>query len=106
MGKAIAYLNNHWEAFTLFLRIPGVPLSNNAAERLIKTAALNRKNAYFYRNEIGAKIGDILMSVIETCILNAVNPWNYLIDIQINQETIRKNPLEWVPWNYEVTSKK
>lgn len=30
MGKAIAYLNNHWEELTLFLRMPGVPLDNNA----------------------------------------------------------------------------
>ncbi len=29
MGKAIAYLNNQLEAFTLFLRVPGVPLTNN-----------------------------------------------------------------------------
>jgi hypothetical protein len=37
LGKAIAYLNNHWEAFTLFLRVPGVPLTNNENEKLIIT---------------------------------------------------------------------
>ena len=35
MGKSIAYLNNHWEGLTLFLRMPGVPIDNNATERLI-----------------------------------------------------------------------
>jgi len=75
LGKAIAYLNNHWEAFTLFLRVPGVPLTNNDCERLIKKAVLNRKNAYFFKNETGAKIADILMSVMETCVLNNVNPF-------------------------------
>ena len=101
MGKTISYLNNHWEAFTLFLRIPGVPLTNNDAERLIKRAVLNRKNAYFFRNETGAKIGDILMSIMETCVLNNVNPYNFLIAIQKYQEDVRKHPLAWMPWLYE-----
>ncbi len=43
LGKAIAYFNNHWEGLTLFLRVPGVPLTNNDTERLIKKAVLNRK---------------------------------------------------------------
>lgn len=101
MGKAIAYLNNHWEGLTLFLRMPGVPIDNNATERLIKRSVLNRKNAYFYRNETGAKIGDILMSVIETCVLNGANPWDYLVEIQKHQKDVRKNPARWVPWIYE-----
>lgn len=101
LGKAIAYLNRHWDAFTLFLRIPGVPLSNNVAERLIKRAVLNRKNAYFFRNETGAKIADILMSVMETCVLNEVNPYNFLIAIQQYQDDVRRNPMLWLPWVYE-----
>jgi transposase len=101
MGKAIAYLNNHWEELTLFLRMPGVPIDNNSTERLLKRAVLNRKNAYFYRNEIGAKIGDILMSVMETCVQNGANPWEYLVAIQKYQKDVRKNPSLWVPWSYE-----
>lgn len=101
MGKAIAYLNNHWGGLTLFLRMPGVPIDNNATERLLKRAVLNRKNAYFYRNETGAKIGDILMSVMETCVQNGANPWEYLVAIQKYQKDVWKNPALWVPWGYE-----
>ncbi len=106
MGKAINYFNNHWEELTLFLRMPGVPIDNNATERLIKQSVRNRKNAYFYRNETGAKIGDILMSVIETCVLNDANPWEYLVAIQEYQQDVRKNPALWVPWIYEKRLKK
>ena len=105
MGKAIAYLNNHWEAFTLFLRVPGVPLTNNDYERLIKKAVLNRKNACFFKNETGAKIADILMSVMETCVLNNVNPYNFLIAIQKHSEDVFKNPRLWLPWIYEARLK-
>lgn len=101
LGKAIAYLNNHWDAFTLFLQVPGVPLTNNDAERLIKRAVLNRKNAYFFKNETGAKIADILMSFMETCILNKKNPYDYLIAVQQYQADVRKNPQLWLPWVYE-----
>jgi len=101
MGKAIAYLKNHWEGFNLFLSVPGVPLTNNVAERIIKRAVLNRKNSYFFRNETGAKIADILMSIMETCVLNHVNPYNYLIAIQQYQQDVRQNPELWLPWVYE-----
>lgn len=100
LGKAIAYMNNHWEGFTLFLRKPGVPIDNNSDERLMKRAILNRKNGLFFKTENGAFIGDILLSCIETCQLNDINPYKYLIAIQTYEEKVRKNPSEWLPWNY------
>ena len=88
MGKAIAYMKNHWTGLTLFLKEAGVPLTNNDLERLLKRSVLNRKNAYFYRTEEGARIGDILMSTIETCVMNEINPWKYLLAIQEHQEKV------------------
>lgn len=99
-GKAVQYLKNHWEGLTLFLHIPGVPISNNDNERQLKRVVLNRKNAYFFKNETGAKIADILMSVIETCSLNEINPYKYFIAIQENAAKVLKNPKAWLPWNY------
>ena len=100
LGNAIKYLNKHKEELTLFLREPGVPLTNNANERLIKRSVLNRKNAYFFKTEAGAKIADVLMSTIETCSLNGINPYSYLVDIQKNREAVLACPSEWLPWNY------
>lgn len=105
LGKAIAYLNNHWEAFTLFLRVAGVPLTNNDTERLLKRSVLNRKNAYFFKNETGAKIADILMSFMETCVLNNVNPYDYLFAVQQYQSDVRQDPQLWLPWLYETRLK-
>ena len=67
LGKAIKYFLRHYEKLTLFLRVPGVPLDNNVVERLLKTAILNRKNSYFYKTQFGALVGDVMMSLIETC---------------------------------------
>ena len=99
-GKAISYFENHWEGLTLFFRMPGVPLSNNDDERLMKRAVLNRKNAYFFKNEVGAKIADILMSVIETCVFNKINPYSYLLTIQKHSDQVMNEPESWLPWLY------
>lgn len=106
LGKAIKYMLNHWEGFTLFLRKPGTPLDNNACERLMKRAVLNRKNGLFFKTEFGAYIGDILLSCIETCQLNKINPYHYLVAAQTYQDEIIKNPSAWLPWNYEDTISK
>jgi transposase len=84
----------------LFLRIPDVSISNNDDERLMKRAVLNRKNAYFFKNQIGAKIADIQMSIIETCVLNQVNPYNYFLVLQQNTLKVLDDPKNWLPWAY------
>jgi hypothetical protein len=47
IGKAIAYLLNHWEKLTRFLRVPKAPLDNTICERALKRAVLNRNYAQF-----------------------------------------------------------
>jgi len=103
LGKAINYMCNHWEEFTLFLRKPGVPIDNNADERLMKRAVLNRKNGLFFKTQFGAYVGDILLSVIETCQLNKINPYHYLTAAQTYKDEIKEDPSQWLPWNYETT---
>jgi len=101
LGKAIAYMLKHWDALTLFLRAPGAPLDNNLCERVLKKAILNRKNSLFYKTEHGAFIGDMFMSLIDSCNLQKVNPFDYLTALQKNASEVFKNPRNWLPWNYQ-----
>jgi transposase len=103
LGKAISYLLNHWEKLTLFLKQPGAPIDNNIAERALKKAILNRKNALFYRTANGALVGDLFMSLIHTCELNGVNAFDYLTELLRHFEDLKQNPSEWMPWNYRDT---
>lgn len=103
LGKAISYLLNHWKKLTLFLVQPGAPLDNNIVERALKKAILNRKNALFYRTLNGAGVGDLFMSLIHTCELNGVNPFDYLTELLRHAEELKKSPSEWMPWNYRET---
>jgi transposase len=103
LGQVINYMQNHWQKLTGFLRIEGAPLDNNCLEQALKVAILNRKNAYFYKTENGAHVGDVLMSLIETCRKAKVNPFEYLTMLQKNAIDVLKNPGKWLPWNYKET---
>jgi transposase len=100
LGKAIAYMLKHWNPLTLFLRVPGAPLDNNLCERLLKKAILHRKNSLFFQTQHGAFIGDIFMSLIHTCNLGGINPFDYLVSLQKHSSKVFKNPGNWMPWNY------
>jgi len=100
LGKAISYLLRHWPELTLFLRQAGAPLDNNIAERMLKKAILHRKNALFYKTMNGARVGDLFMSLIHTCELNKVNPFDYLTALLRHPAELSVCPAEWMPWNY------
>ena len=100
LGEAIGYMLRHWQKLTLFLRQPGAPLDNNVCERALKKAILHRKNACFYKTLNGARVGDLFMSLIHTCELNKVNPFDYLTQLQKHLDTATSSPANWMPWNY------
>ena len=97
LGKAILYLLRHWPELTLFLRQAGAPLDNNIAERMLKKAILHRKNALFYKTMNGARVGDLFMSLIHTCELNKVNPFDYLTALLRHTAELSVCPAEWMP---------
>ena len=101
LGQAITYLVNHWARLTLFLRQPRAPLDNNLCERALKKAILHRKNALFYKTSNGAHVGDLFMSLIHTCELEGVNPFQYLTALQRHADALEPNPTAWLPWNYQ-----
>lgn len=103
LGQAMKYMLKHWVPLTLFLRKAGAPLDNNICERALKKAVLHRKNALFYRTMNGAQVGDLYMSLIHTCELNEVNPFDYMTELQRHAGELRKDPTAWMPWNYQET---
>ena len=103
LGEAISYMQKHWQKLTLFLREPGAPLDNNICERALKKAIMHRKNAYFYKTEKGARVGDLFMSLIHTCELCHENPFDYLTELQKHTLLLATAPKDWMPWNYKET---
>lgn len=103
MGQAVNYMVKRWDKMTLFLRKPGAAIDNNICERVLKMAISHRKNSMFYKTEHGAEVGDIYMTLIHTAILNGVNPFDYLTELQRNAKAVAESPDDWLPWNYRDT---
>ncbi len=101
LGQAITHVLKHWVPLTLFLRQAGAPLDNNIVERSLKKAILHRKNALFYKTPNGAHVGDLFMSLIHTCELEGVNPFQYLTALQRHADALAVDPTAWLPWTYQ-----
>ena len=43
------------------------------------------------------------MSLIHTCELNKVDPFDYLTQLQVHADELAREPSEWMPWNYRDT---
>lgn len=100
LGKALRYLIRHWNELTLFLRKAGAPLDNNLCEQVLKRAILHRKGSMFFKTVSGAEVGDIYMSLIHTCRLCDVNPFDYLNALQKRAQEVIDAPQRWLPWNF------
>jgi len=67
---------------------------------------LRRKNSLFYKTLNGAEVGDLYMSLIHTCELNDVNPFDYLTELQRHTQELSAKPAGWMPWNYRTALKR
>jgi len=43
----------------------------------------------------------MFMSLIHTCNLVRVNPFDYLVTLIKNSSALFKDPSKWLPWNYK-----
>ena len=56
-----------------------------------------------YKTERGAEVGDLFMSLIHTCRLNDVNPFDYLLALARHHQEVAEHPEAWLPWIYRTT---
>jgi transposase len=103
IGKAITYTMNQWKRLEQFLHDGRIEISNNLIENLIRPLALGRKNWMFAGSEEGARRLAIIYSILATCRLNDVNPFDYLCHVL--EELPKRNandiedllPMNWKP---------
>ena len=100
LGKAIGYMQKHWETLTRFLSVPGAPLDNNLAERALKLFIRQRNNSLFYKSTHSAYIASVLTSLIATCLYAGINAVEYLVALQEHRAAVWANPAAWLPWAY------
>ena len=58
-----------------------VPIDTNHLERALRVIPMGRKAWMFCWTELGAKHVGIMQSLIVTCRLHEIDPYNYLVDV-------------------------
>ena len=103
LGKDLQYFINHYKELAAFCYVENAPIDNNTSERMLKGIIRYRKNSYFFKNDIGAKVADILTTILFTAELNGLKSIDYLYHLLKYREHWKKNPEEWLPWNIQKT---
>lgn len=81
LGDAITYLNNQWQPLCHYADTGFVPSHNNASENGLRPAVLGRRNWLFAGSVQGGRTAAIWMSIIQTCRLHEIDPFEYLKDV-------------------------
>jgi transposase len=105
MGSAITYAIKQRTTLEQFLDDPNLRLDNNIAERALRIVALGRKNSMFSGSTEHAQNLAMLHTIIATCRLHEVNPYDYIRDMLI---AIQDHPAariaELMPWHWRPPS--
>jgi transposase len=104
-AKAIDYMLKRWGAFTHFLDDGRICLTNNAAERALRSVALGRKAWLFAGSERGGERAALMYTLLQTAKLNAVDPRAWLANVlaRINDHPINRIE-DLLPWNWAAAS--
>ncbi len=80
-GSAVGYALNHIDSIMIYLEDGRLEIDNNRAERAIKPFVIGRKNWLFSNTPNGANSSAVLYSIVQTAILNNLNPYKYIAHI-------------------------
>jgi transposase len=81
LTKALGYALERRSGLAFYLTDPAVPIDTNHIERALRPIPMGRKAWLFCWTELGAKTIGILQSLITTCRLHRIDPYDYLVDV-------------------------
>jgi transposase len=104
VAKAFSYMLRRVDVFTRFLHDGRICLSNNAAERALRGIALGRKSWLFAGSDRGGERAAVMLTLIQTAMLNDVDPQAWLADVLARIADHKINDLAaLLPWNWRST---
>jgi transposase len=87
LGEAVRYLTNQWAALQRFVDDGRVAIDNNRAENMLRIVAVGRKNWLFAGSFEGARRAALLYSLVQSCKLMDIPPFDYLKDVLLRIAT-------------------
>lgn len=79
--KALGYATNQEAELRRILESGDLPLDNTRAERALRKIVVGRKNWMFYGSDTHAEAAAAIFSVIASCRLHGLDPFQYLEDV-------------------------
>jgi transposase len=80
-AQAINYFVKNFAGLTRFLDFDKLPIDNNHQERLLRKSVVGRKTWLGTHSRRGAETAAKLMTIVETCHLNRINPREYVAQV-------------------------
>ena len=87
LGDAVRYLTNQWTALQRFVDDGRLAIDNNRAENQLRVVAVGRKNWLFAGSLEGARRAALLYSIVQSCKLVDIPPFEYLKDVLVRLAT-------------------
>jgi transposase len=87
LGDALRYLSNQWVALQRYVDDGRLAADNNRAENQLRVVAVGRKNWLFAGSLEGARRAALLYSLVQSCKLVDVPPFDYLRDVLLRVAT-------------------
>jgi transposase len=103
----IDYMLRRWSDFARFAEDGRICLTNNAAERSLRSLALGRKAWLFAGSDRGAERTAVMITLMMTARLNDIDPLAWLADViaRLQDHPAKRIP-ELLPWNWTPTQMK
>lgn len=102
LEKAVNYARNHKEMLMNYLQDGRCEISNNAAERSVKSYVMARKNFLFHDQADGAAATAVVFSLTETAKANNLNVYQYLYMLLLYMPDYKEKPAgieQLLPWS-------
>lgn len=101
--KVFRSIARHWDGLTVFVRLPNIPMDNNASERALRNPVVGRKCYYGSGSLWSAHLTADLFTLFATLVQNGINTrvWlnEYLHAVARNGGRPPKDALSFLPWN-------
>jgi hypothetical protein len=81
IGQAVGYARGQWIALNRYIDDGDLDIDNNLAERVLRAVAIGRRNWLFAGSDAGAERAAIIYSLIASCKLCEIDPFEYLRDV-------------------------
>jgi transposase len=103
IGQAIAYTLTLWNRLARYVEDGRFQIDNNLIENAIRPVALGRKNYLFAGSHDAAQNAAMLYSILASCKLNNINPFDYLNHVLSTISTYPEKEIDkLLPLNLEM----